>query len=297
MFGKKRRADVSADVSAAAAPAADAAAREAARGETRGTTAAGDRKLLIAGNWKMNTTYKGAVTLAQQVSDLARGSWRDRADVVMCPPFTALRGVSNVLNFDRSFIATGAQDCSAHPQGARTGQVSVDMLTDLDVRYCIVGHSERRSELGEDDALVASKARALEEAGVTPIVCVGEDLSCYEAGGTLDRVVSQVAGSLAGLTGEAGLAVAYEPVWAIGTGKVASPEHAQSVARAVREKVAGMLGERAASQLRVLYGGSVRPGNVAAFVGCADIDGVLVGGASLDADDFCAIVENAVEAR
>lgn len=245
----------------------------------------------------MNTTYEKAVNLAQQVSNLVHKSWSAQTDVVMCPPFTALRGVSNVLDFDHSFIATGAQDCSPHSQGAYTGQVSVDMLTDLDVKYCIVGHSERRGELGEDDALVASKARALEAAGVTPIVCVGEDASVYEAGNTLDHVVSQVEGSLAGLTGSAGLAVAYEPIWAIGTGKVASPEHAQEVAHALRQKVASLLGQKVSDELRVLYGGSVRPANVAAFVTCPDIDGVLVGGASLDAESFCALIENAVQTR
>jgi triosephosphate isomerase len=256
-----------------------------------------DGRLLIAGNWKMNKTYTQAVNLAQEISDRARREWASVADVVLIPPFTALRGVSNVIAFDRSFLRVGAQDCSPHQQGAFTGQISVDMLTDLDCAYCIVGHSERRGLLGETDADVAAKAAALEEAGVTPIVCVGEDREVYDRGATVEHVVAQVAGSLGGVdVSTGGIAVAYEPIWAIGTGMVAAPDHAQRVARAIRERLASMYGDQQARRARVLYGGSVKPGNVAAFIACPDIDGALVGGASLKADDFCSIVTNACDA-
>ncbi len=259
----------------------------------------GQRRLIVAGNWKMNETYREAVDLAQGVCDRLSREWREDADVVLCPPFTALRGVSNVIAFDHSaWCQVGAQDVSFEGDGAFTGQISARMIADLDCLWCIVGHSERRGLLGETDADVARKAAALQAAGITPIVCVGEGRDVYEAGQTVDHVTAQVAGSLAGLeVGQAGLVLAYEPIWAIGTGLVPSPEHAQRVANAIRACVAQTLGEDVAQAARVLYGGSVKPGNVAAFVSCPDVDGVLVGGAALDADDFVAIVCRAVEAR
>lgn len=254
------------------------------------------RKPLVAGNWKMNGTYGEAVRLAQQVCDLLERSWKSRVDVLMCPPFTALRGVSNVIAFEHSWAQVGAQDCFWEPSGAFTGAVSIPMLTDLDCTYCIVGHSERRGVFGEGSDVVARKAAALATAGVTPIVCVGEGRDVYESGRTCAFVSEQLTASLAGVdASRSGLVVAYEPVWAIGSGAAATPEHAQDVACAIREAVAGAQVGVGAEDVRVLYGGSVKPANARMFTQCADVDGVLVGGASLDADDFCAMVRAVAE--
>ncbi|MBM6999519.1 triose-phosphate isomerase [bacterium] len=255
------------------------------------------RTPIIAGNWKMHKTYAEAVSLTQGIIDRLPKDATRRADVVLCPPFTALRGVSNAIAFDHARIKVGAQDCSAEPEGAYTGQVSVAMIADLDAAYAIVGHSERRGLLGETSADVAAKARALCAAGLTPIVCVGESREVYEAGDTIDFVVDEVAASLAGVRVDAdaaGLCVAYEPIWAIGTGLVPSPEHAQRVAAAIRAQVGATCGAQVAERARVLYGGSVKPGNVAAFMVQQDVDGALVGGASLDADTFVRLVLSAL---
>ena len=254
----------------------------------------GVRLPLIAANWKMNTTYSEGVQLAQGVIDRLERTWRRRCDVVLCPPFTVLRGVSNVIAFDKSWAQVGAQDCHWEPNGAFTGEVSIAMLKDLDCAYCIVGHSERRAYFGETDEVVARKTAALLSQGLTPIVCVGEPREVYEAGGTVEHVVAQLRGALAGqvasLVGPAGIVVAYEPVWAIGSGQVPTPEHAQQVAAAIRATLAELAGAPAAQASRVLYGGSVKAGNVAAFTGQPDVDGALVGGASLDAASFVDII-------
>lgn len=255
----------------------------------------GSRRLLIAGNWKMNKTYRQAVDLTQAIVDSLERDWKSQADVVLCPPFTALRGVSNVIAFAHSWAQVGAQDCSFEDEGAFTGQISVSMLTDLDCVYCIVGHSERRGLLGETSADVAKKVIALEKAQVTPILCVGEQRDVYEAGNTEAFVVEEVRASLEGVAElPAGISIAYEPIWAIGTGLVPAPEHAQRVAQAIRQELHALLGEKIADEARILYGGSVKPGNVKQFVSCPDVDGALIGGASLDADSFCRIVENAI---
>ena len=255
------------------------------------------RRPLIAGNWKMNKTYGGAVSLTQDLVDRVERSWKQSADILVCPPYTALRGVSNVIAFDHSFVAVGAQDCSWHEDGAFTGQISISMLKDLDCTYCIVGHSERRTLLGETSEEVARKVCALAAAGVTPIVCVGEDRATYDAGDTVAYVTGQVRDSLAGYEpSSCGLVVAYEPIWAIGSGLVPSPEHAQAVAQAIREEVAALFGDKVARELRVLYGGSVRPANASQFTSGADVDGVLVGGASLDATSFYELAKAIIEA-
>lgn len=252
---------------------------------------------LVVGNWKMNMTYGDAVKLAQGVVDRLERSWKSRVGVVMCPPFTALRGVSNVINFDKSYAQVGAQDCSTEEGGAFTGQISAAMLADLDCAWCIVGHSERRMLCGETDAEVAAKCTALSKHGVAPIVCVGEPIEIYEAGETIDYVTAQVRASLAEASLDGvDLAVAYEPVWAIGSGQVPTPEHVQDVASAIRAAVAEVRCEKRAASTRILYGGSVKPGNVAFFADCPDIDGVLVGGASLDAQKFVDIIERFVDA-
>ncbi len=255
------------------------------------------RKPLVAGNWKMNKTYAEAVALSQQVVDRLHRSWKSDVDVLMCPPFTALRGVSNVIAFDRSYALVGGQNCSDRDAGALTGEISAAMLADLDCSWCIVGHSERRQLLGETGADVAAKCRALVRNGVAPIVCVGEPADVREAGGAPAYVAGQLAASLEGVEpGDVDLAVAYEPVWAIGTGSVPTPEAVQEIARVIRDTVADLLGEARAERTRVLYGGSVKPGNAVAFAACADVDGVLVGGDSLDADSFVSIVERVLDA-
>lgn len=252
---------------------------------------------LVVGNWKMNTTYSAAVQLAQMVVDRLERPWKNAVEVVMCPPFTSLRGVSNVIAFERSFAKVGAQNCHVQDAGAFTGEISPAMLKDLDCSWCIVGHSERRSLCGETDADVAAKCSALARNAIAPIVCVGEPLEVYEQGRTAAYVAEQVRGSLADadLAG-VDLAVAYEPVWSIGTGKVPTPEHVQAVAREIRAAVAQVRCEKRAAGTRVLYGGSVKPGNAAAFASMPDVDGVLVGGDALRAESFVEIVERVLHA-
>jgi len=256
------------------------------------------RTPLVAGNWKMNMTYGAAVQLSQQVVDRLPKAWKAEVDVLMCPPFTALRGVSNVIAFDKAWAMVGAQNCSEQDGGAYTGEISPVMLRDLDCDWCIVGHSERRSMYGETSELVAQKCTALARNGIAPIVCVGEPVEVYDAGQTIEYVSEQTRASLrdADLTGAPDLAVAYEPVWAIGTGRVPTPEHVQQVAEAIRAAVAEVRCEKRAASTRILYGGSVKPGNAAAFAAMPDVDGVLVGGDSLNADSFVDIVERVMNA-
>lgn len=256
-----------------------------------------ERTPLVVGNWKMNMTYGDAVKLAQGVVDRLPRAWKNRVGVVMCPPFTALRGVSNVIDFDKSFAQVGAQNCAIEEGGAFTGEISAVMLADLDCTWCIVGHSERRQLFGETDAEVAAKCSVLAKNGIAPIVCVGEPIEVYEAGETVDYVSAQVKASLAGANLDGvDLAVAYEPIWAIGSGQIPAPESVQAVAEAIRAAVAEVRCEKRAASVRILYGGSVKPGNAAAFAACPDIDGVLVGGDSLDAQKFVDIVERVMDA-
>jgi triosephosphate isomerase (TIM) len=256
------------------------------------TKAAGpDRKPLVAGNWKLHNNHLEAIALTQKIAFTLNRKDFDAVEVAVLPPFTALRSVQTLVQADKLEVSYGAQDISPHDSGAYTGEVSGPMLAKLGCRYVLAGHSERRQYHHEDDALVSAKAQAAVRAGLTPIVCVGEPLEVREAGGHLRHCTTMLDGSLAGLTAEqvAGMVIAYEPVWAIGTGKVASPEDAQEVCGAIRERLTGVHGAAAASGARILYGGSVKADNMPAIMAQPDIDGALVGGASLDAGEFAKI--------
>lgn len=253
--------------------------------------AAPSRKPLIAGNWKMHHNHFEAIQVVQKLAyRLDRGDF-DHTEVVVCPPFTDLRSVQTVIESDRMRIELGAQNCHWEPQGAFTGEVSAPMLAKLNVRYVIVGHSERRELFGETDETVAKKARAVLGNAMIPIVCVGETLAERDAQTTDAKVQGQVRAAFAGMKSDdvAGCVVAYEPIWAIGTGRNATPDDANAtigVIRATLREVA----PAAAGEVRILYGGSVKPGNAAELMAMPEIDGALVGGASLDADDFARIV-------
>jgi triosephosphate isomerase (TIM) len=249
------------------------------------------RKPLIAGNWKMHNTHFEGLTLVQKLAFTLTGKDYDAVEVVVLPPFTALRSVQTLVAGDKLRIGYGAQDLSPHDKGAYTGDVSGPMLAKLGCAYVLAGHSERRRYHHEDDALVHFKVRAALRAGLTPILCIGEDLEVRRSGDHLGFTLAQLAAALAGLTAEqvAGLVVAYEPVWAIGTGEVASPEDATEVCSAIRNRVSGAHGDAAAASVRILYGGSVKADNIAAIMMQPDIDGALVGGASLDAGEFARI--------
>jgi triosephosphate isomerase (TIM) len=253
------------------------------------------RTPLISGNWKMHHNHFEALQLVQKLSYLLTAEDHDAVEVSVHPPFTDIRTVQTFLLSEKEPIpiALGAQNCHPEEKGAFTGEVSPAMLAKLDVRYVIAGHSERRELFGEDDAFVNAKVRAISKWGMTPILCVGETLEEREAGGTEDKVRRQVEAGLEGLSAEqvAGMVIAYEPIWAIGTGRTASADDAQAVCALVRQVAAERAGDDAASSLRVQYGGSVKPGNAAELMGQTDIDGALVGGASLDADDFARIVQ------
>jgi triosephosphate isomerase (TIM) len=247
---------------------------------------------LIAGNWKMHRDHLEAIQLLQRLAyHLDEDDTADQ-EVVVCPPFTALRSVQTLVQSDRMQILLGAQDCHPDAEGAFTGDVSIGMLARLDVTYVLVGHSERRLHHLEEDDLVARKARTVLGAGLRPIVCVGEGQAARDAGQAEDVVLSQLRGSLAGLSVDdpARLVIAYEPVWAIGTGRTATPDDAQAMAQTIRGALAGQFGPEQAEQMRILYGGSVRPANIRSLMQQPDVDGVLVGGASLSAEDFALIV-------
>lgn len=253
------------------------------------------RTPLIAGNWKMHKTAPEAAELARALREALDGA--PGVDVVLCPPFTALGAVGEALR--GSTLALGAQNLHWEAQGAYTGEISAAMLLDAGCRYVIVGHSERRQFFAETDETVARKVRAALGAGLTPIVCVGERWEEREAGLTHALVKRQVAAALEGIGAEAiaGLAVAYEPVWAIGTGRAATPADAALVIGTIRETVAGLSGAGAAARLRILYGGSVSPANISDFMDAPGVDGALVGGASLKADSFVGIVRAAMAVR
>jgi len=254
-------------------------------------SAGGGRKPLIAGNWKMHNNHFEAIALVQKLAFTLNRKDFEAAEIAVFPPFTALRSVQTLVLGDKLDIAYGAQDVSAHDQGAYTGEVSAPMLAKLGCRYALAGHSERRQYHGEDDALVNAKAKAALRAEITPLVCVGEPLAVRRHGGHLGHVLAQLDGALAGIPDAqvAGLVIAYEPVWAIGTGEVATPEDAQEVCGAIRERISAVHGSGVAADARILYGGSVKAGNIAAIMAQPDIDGALVGGASLDAGEFARI--------
>ncbi len=248
------------------------------------------RTPLMAGNWKMNLNHQEAVVLVQKLAWTLSDKKHDhsRVEVVVVPPFTDLRSVQTLVDGDRLPIRYGAQDVSAHESGAYTGEISAGMLAKLGCSYVLVGHSERREHHAESDDVVNAKSHAALAAGITPIVCVGEGLEVRQAGEHVPHTMSQVEGSLAGFTAEqvAGLVVAYEPVWAIGTGEVATPDDAQEVCQAIRGQVREAHGDEAADAVRILYGGSVKAANIAAIMAQPDVDGALVGGASLQVDEF-----------
>jgi triosephosphate isomerase len=244
----------------------------------------------MAGNWKMNLNHHEAVHLVQKLALTLADKKHDfgKVEVAVIPPFTDLRSVQTLVDGDRLQIRYGAQDISTHDNGAFTGEISASMLAKLGCTYVVVGHSERREYHAEDDAEVNAKAHQAHGAGMTPIVCVGEGLEIRKEGTHVDHTLARVEGSLAGFTAEqvAGLVIAYEPVWAIGTGEVATPEDAQEVCAAIRQRIAENLGADAAAGVRILYGGSVKASNVAGIMQQEDVDGALVGGASLQAEEF-----------
>jgi len=250
------------------------------------------RKDLIAGNWKMNATHLEAIQMVQKFSYRLEPDDYERVEVVVCPPFTALRSVQTVIESDHLPIRLGAQDVHWQESGAYTGAISAGMLRSLGVRFVIVGHSERRSLFGDDDGAVARKLAAVLGAGMTPILAVGESLEQRETGSTEAVITGQLRAALQGVESDrvAALVVAYEPIWAIGTGRTADPDVAGQAAARLRTAIASEHGDEAAASVRILYGGSVNPGNIAAFMAKRDIDGALVGGASLDPDQFAAIV-------
>lgn len=251
---------------------------------------AGKRVPLMAGNWKMNLNHQEAVVLVQKLAWTLSDKRHDYAkvEVAVIPPFTDIRSVQTVVDGDRLSIRYGAQDVSQHESGAYTGEISAAMLAKLGCSYVVVGHSERREYHAESDALVNAKAKAALAAGMTPIVCVGEGLEVRQSGEHVAHTLAQVDGSLEGLTDKqvTELVIAYEPVWAIGTGEVATPEDAQEVCAAIRGRVSEVWGEAAGAGVRVLYGGSVKAANIAGIMVKPDVDGALVGGASLQADEF-----------
>ena len=251
------------------------------------------RTPLMEGNWKMNLNHSEAVVLVQKLAWTLADKKHDyqQVEVAVLPPFTDLRSVQTLVDGDRLLVRYGAQDVSPHESGAYTGEISAGMLAKLGCSYVTVGHSERREYHGESDELVNAKAKAAHAAKITPIVCVGEGLEVRQAGEQVPFTLAQVDGSLAGFTAKqvAGLVIAYEPVWAIGTGEVATPDDAQEVCSAIRERIREVHGDEAADGVRVLYGGSVKAANVAGIMDRNDVDGCLVGGASLQADEFAGI--------
>ncbi|MGH3365949.1 MAG: triose-phosphate isomerase [Nocardioidaceae bacterium] len=248
---------------------------------------------LMAGNWKMNLNHQEAVVLVQKLAWTLQDKRHDfgKVEVAVIPPYTDLRSVQTMVDGDRLKIRYGAQDVSAEENGAHTGDISAAMLAKLGCRFVLTGHSERRQHHEETDALVNAKAHRAVGEQMTPIVCVGEGLEVRRAGQHVPHTLSQIDGSLAGFTAEqvATLVVAYEPVWAIGTGEVATPADAQEVCSEIRGRIAQAFSEEAAGAVRILYGGSVKAANVAGIMQQPDIDGALVGGASLQADEFSGI--------
>jgi triosephosphate isomerase (TIM) len=253
----------------------------------------GERRPIIAANWKMNKTHLEAIQAVQKLSYLVDEGDAERVEIVICPPFTALRSVQTLLDSDKLPYGLGAQDVYSEEAGAFTGEVSPPMLVALKVGFVIIGHSERRQLFGEDDTVVNKKIRAVVKSGMTPIVCVGETLEERDAGGTESKVSQQVKRAFADVTAEqaATCVIAYEPIWAIGTGRNAEPADAGAVVRVIRSALADRFGDEVAGRVRVQYGGSVKPGNIREFMAHPEIDGALVGGASLDPEDFALIVK------
>ncbi|WP_340683111.1 triose-phosphate isomerase [Amycolatopsis coloradensis] len=246
------------------------------------------RKPLIAGNWKMNLNHLEAIALVQKIAFALPEKYYAKVDVAVLPPFTDIRSVQTLTDGDKLSLTYGAQDLSPHDSGAYTGDVSGPMLAKLGCSFVTVGHSERREYQGETDELVNKKVKAALKHGIKPILCVGEKLEVREAGEHIAHTTTQLVEGLKGLKAEQvkDVVVAYEPVWAIGTGKVATPSDAEEVCGAIRATLAEKYGAEVASSVRVLYGGSAKANNISDLVACENIDGALVGGASLDGDEF-----------
>lgn len=256
------------------------------------------RKPLIAGNWKMNNTIGEAVVLAQEISNEMEPDWLDTVDVAVCPPYTDLKPVYTVFEFDKLHVGVGAQNVFWEPSGAYTGEISIPMIQEIGCAYCIVGHSERRQYFGETNEDVNKKVKALladATQRIDPIICVGESLAVRDDGTYLEFIEAQVKAAFAGIDADAAAhaVVAYEPVWAIGTGRTATPEQAQEVCGAIREVLSVLFGP-VSEQMRVLYGGSMNEGNASSLLSQPDIDGGLIGGASLKAGSFVQIVKAAL---
>ena len=247
----------------------------------------------MAGNWKMNLDHQQATHLVQKLAWTLSDAKHDYDDVevAIVPPFTDIRSVQTLVDGDKLKLRYGAQDVSAFDSGAYTGEISGAFLAKLGVTYAVVGHSERREYHAESDAVVNAKAKAAYKHGLTPIVCIGEKLDIRKAGTHVAYTLAQLDGSIAGIPAEqaASIVIAYEPVWAIGTGEVATPEDAQEVCGAIRGRLAQLYSPELAAKVRVLYGGSVKSSNIAGIMAKEDVDGALVGGASLDAAEFAAI--------
>src|ERR1700677_632451 len=246
---------------------------------------------LIAGNWKMNCNHFEAIALVQKLAFSMSDKDYKNVEVAVMPPFTDLRSVQTLIDGDKLKIVYGAQDVSQHANGAYTGDISGSMLAKLGCSYVLCGHSERRQYHHEDDALVNAKLKAALAVSITPILCVGEPLGVRKAGTEVEHVIAQLKGSLAKVPAEAiaSMVIAYEPIWAIGTGEVASAGDAQEMAAAIREHISTSAGGEAGAAVRILYGGSVKSDNIAPIMGGQDVDGALVGGARLGAGQFASI--------
>jgi triosephosphate isomerase len=251
------------------------------------------RHPIVAANWKMHKTHLEAIQAVQKLSYLLDQDDADRVEIVICPSFTALRSIETLIDSDRLPFGLGAQDVHHEEQGAFTGEVSPGMLRALRVSYVIVGHSERRQLFGETDETVNRKVRAVLAHGMTPILCVGESLDEREAGSTDDKVRGQIERALRDVAEEdaAGVVVAYEPIWAIGTGRNALPDDAGQVIGLIRQTLTARYSQALSDGVRIQYGGSVKPGNIRDFMAHPEIDGALVGGASLDPEEFALIVK------
>ncbi|WP_116998002.1 triose-phosphate isomerase [Desertimonas flava] len=250
------------------------------------------RTPLISGNWKMHHNHFEAIQTVQKLHYLVDKETTESVDVSIHPPFTDLRSIQTLIDADDLPFALGAQHCHWEDKGAFTGEVSPVFLAKLDVKYVIVGHSERRELFGETDEMVAAKVSAIQKHGMTPIVCVGETLDEREAGDTEDKVLGQIDTAVAGRAKAqiASLVIAYEPIWAIGTGKTATSDDAQTVCHSIRERIRHLTDAATADAVRIQYGGSVKAANIAELMAQPDIDGALVGGASLDPDEFAKII-------
>lgn len=247
---------------------------------------------MMAGNWKMNNTISEAVVLTQEISNQYEKAWQE-AEIVLCPPYVDLKPVLTVLDFDKTKVKVASQNVFWEEKGAFTGEISVSMIKEIGCSYSIVGHSERRQIFEETDEMVNKKIKSLIAGGLGAIVCVGESLAVRDEGTTIDFVCAQVKAAFAGLDADevSRCVVAYEPIWAIGTGRTATPEQAEEVCSAIRTCLEELAGASCAQEMRILYGGSMNPGNVESLLAQENIDGGLIGGASLDAKSFVQLIE------